>query len=256
MDLRPRTTPNAKVSQSGSINWKLHLPTGPEGQYRWAQLDDYLHRKRRDFLWQPPFRLKLQSRISDENVAGTWGFGLWNDPFNFSLGVQGVSRRLPVLPNAAWFFFASAHNYLSFRNDLPASGFLASVFSSPLIPSFLLGLALPFSPLMMVPASSRLLRALARRIIREDSCALRVAIRDWHEYCLEWETDAVRFFLDGELCFSTRVVPKGKMGLVLWVDNQYAAYPPDGKIRMGTLKSDHPVCLEISNIETQLGNAF
>ena len=80
---------------------------------------------------------------------------------------------------------------------------------------------------------------------------LRTTSTDWHEYNLEWGVDEVRFYLDGELSFSTNVVPKGKMGLVIWVDNQFAAYPPGGNIRMGTLKTDLPICLEISNIEIQ-----
>ena len=249
MDLRPRTTPNAEVCRSGYTGWRLTLPPGSEGEYRWAQLDDYLHRKRKDFLWRPPFRLRLRSRISSEDVPGTWGFGLWNDPFSFSLGVGGASRRLPALPNAAWFFFAGAENYLSFRDDLPANGLLTAVFSSPLIPPPLLGLGLPFVPFLMVPKTSRLLRAAARRVIREDASALRTTSTDWHEYNLEWGVDEVRFYLDGELSFSTNVVPRGKMGLVIWVDNQFAAYPPGGNIRMGTLKTDLPICLEISNIE-------
>ena len=138
MNLRPRTTPNAEVCSLGDTGWRLTLPPGPEGEYRWAQLDDYLHRKRKDFLWRPPFRLKLRSRISSENVPGTWGFGLWNDPFSFSLGVGGASRRLPALPNAAWFFFAGDKNYLSFRDGsscqwVPDSGFLLSFDSIPVV---------------------------------------------------------------------------------------------------------------------------
>ncbi len=249
MELHPRTTPSAEVRRSGPSDWDLALPPGPEGEYRWAQLDDYLHRRRKDFLWQPPFRLKLRAKVSHADIPGTWGFGLWNDPFNFSFGIGGTSRRLPALPNAAWFFFAGAENYLSFRDDLPANGFLAAVFSSPLIPPPFLGLGLPLLPLLTVPRTSRLLRSTARRLIREDSCALEVATTDWHEYCLEWEPDAVHFSVDGGPAFSTNIVPRGKMGLVLWVDNQFAAYPPDGRVRMGTLKTEHQINLEIMGVE-------
>lgn len=256
MDLRPRATPDAEVSQVNAQAWKFTLPSGPAGRYRWAQLDDYLHRKRGDFLWQPPFRLKLRSKVSDRNVPGTWGFGLWNDPFSFSLGLKAASRRLPSLPNAAWFFFAGVENYLSLKNDLPANGFLAAVFSSPLVPSPLLGLSLPFMPLILVPAAARLVRRLAGSIIREDSHLLPVAVTEWHEYCLEWEQQAVRFHVDGEQRFYTEVVPKGRMGLVLWVDNQFAAFPPDGKIRTGTLRCDYPVSLEIADFEIQPGSLF
>jgi hypothetical protein len=39
------------------------------------------------------------------------------------------------------------------------------------------------------------------------------------------------------------------MGLVLWIDNQYAAFPPDGKLRAGTLPALEEAWLEISQVQ-------
>ena len=114
--------------------WHLKIPAGPGESYRLAQLDDDDNLRRQHFLWSPPLHLKLRARTSSSEIPGTWGFGLWNDPFSLSLGIGGGTRRLPTLPNAAWFFFASPQNYLSFRSDKPAQGFLAQTFQSPKIP--------------------------------------------------------------------------------------------------------------------------
>jgi hypothetical protein len=44
------------------------------------------------------------------------------------------------------------------------------------------------------------------------------------------------------------VAPHGRQGLVIWVDNQYAAYPPDGDLIFGTLASSKSTTLEIKDL--------
>ncbi|MDZ4158214.1 MAG: hypothetical protein U1B80_00340, partial [Anaerolineaceae bacterium] len=122
-------TQGSSVEPAGENGWRLQTPEGTAQHYRWAQLDDYLNRSRAAFYWKPPFRLQLRARVSTLDLPGTWGFGFWNDPFNISLGLGGAARRLPALPNAAWFFHASPPNYLSLREDRPAQGLLGAAFS-------------------------------------------------------------------------------------------------------------------------------
>jgi len=38
------------------------------------------------------------------------------------------------------------------------------------------------------------------------------------------------------------------LGIVLWVDNRYAAYPPDGRIRYGALKNPEAAWIEIKDL--------
>ena len=182
-------------------------------------------------------------------LPGTWGFGFWNDPFTVSLGLQGASRRLPVLPNAAWFFHASAQNHLSLQNHLPGSGFLAQSFSSPKIPSLLLAPGLLALPLMLSKTFARRIRAIAGKIIREDAKRLEVDVTQWHAYRLEWSPSRVAFGLDGESVFETESSPKGPLGLVIWIDNQFAAFTPDGKIQAGTEANPVPAWMEIADLE-------
>ncbi len=133
MQLTPRNTPDASITALEN-GWRLEIPAGPAGKYRLAQLDNY----RKSLPLSTPSTLRLRCRVSDANLPGTWGFGFWNDPFTLSLGLQGTKRRLPVLPNAGWFFHASKANHLSLQNGIPAQGFLAQTFASPKIPSLLL----------------------------------------------------------------------------------------------------------------------
>jgi hypothetical protein len=241
------------VIPAGAYGWRLEIPAGKAGQYRLAQLDDYSSLPRRNLPWQlplagqPPLRMSLQARFSAANLPGTWGFGLWNDPFSFSLGLGGMSRRFPALPNAAWFFYASPQNYLSFRNDLPASGLLAATFSSPRLPAALLALAGLALPTAFVPPIGRVLRRIARRFVRQDAACLEVDPLEWREYSLDWQFDQVNFMLDGQECFSTPVSPQGRLGLVLWIDNQYAAWSPAGRLGYGFLANAEPAWLEIAD---------
>ncbi len=242
--LRPKHTAGAKVEESAPGHFRLSIPGGPAGAYRLAQLDDYTPAGRGHFNWQTPCGLKIRARTSQDDLPGTWGFGFWNDPFTASLGLGGMSRRLPALPNAAWFFHASPPNNLSLRDDLPAQGFLSAAFTSPLFPSLLLGLGLLAAPLLAWRPSARFLRRQARRLIREDSCLIKTKPAEWHSYQLEITEHFSSFRLDDQVIFETPAVPLGRLGLVLWIDNQYAAFDPSGRLRYGTLENS-PAWLEI-----------
>ncbi|MDX1379142.1 MAG: hypothetical protein R3307_09850, partial [Anaerolineales bacterium] len=176
--LKPQSTPGARVEQisEDSSHFLLSVPAGKADKYRLAQLSDYAHLGRGQFPHQYGFSLSLSARVSDQTLPGTWGFGLWNDPFGISLGYGGRPFRLPALPNAVWFFGASEENYLSFREPASpdtrrqgaiarpaaANGFLAQSFRSPKFHPLLIlaGLAFPFSRVTT--------RRLMSKVINED----------------------------------------------------------------------------------------
>jgi hypothetical protein len=247
--LSPSLTLGAQVERLGEQTWRLSIPPGPARRYRLAQLDDYGQASRRAFPWKPPFDLALQARASATELPGTWGFGLWNDPFGMGILGGGEKLRLPALPNTAWFFFASPPNYLSVRDDLPAQSGLATTFCAPRWPPLLLALATPGLPLLALPPAVRLLRRLARRIIRQDAVSLHIDPMDWHAYHLEWTIQHVNFQVDGKTILQTTTVPHSPLGLVLWVDNQYMAITPAGRVRYGTLPNPEPAWIEIRNLE-------
>jgi hypothetical protein len=274
--LIPRFTTSARVDEISreSSHYRLTIPSGKADKYRLAQLDDYTQTAR----WRFPHRfnttIDLSARVSSDSIPGTWGFGLWNDPFGLSLGFGGSPFRLPALPNAVWFFGASKENYLSFRDlntgredhaptrPLVANGFLAQTFCAPKFHSLLIpaGLALPFS--------RKATRRYLSRVIAEDGVQLwdhGVRSRDshqqaegvegkgvdptqWHRYRLEWSLKRVSFEVDDVRVFESDVSPNPPLGLVIWIDNQYAAFTPEGKISFGALEGPE-AWLEVKDVE-------
>jgi len=245
--LKPRSTPGSDVIARGSGIYRLEIPAGPAGRYRLAQLDDSAGLNRKSFPWQPPLVLRLRARASQPSIPGTWGFGLWNDPFGLSLGFGG-GNRIPVLPQAAWFFFASPPNYLSLQDDLPAQGGMAATFHSRPLPAPLVALGIPALPLLALPATARRLRQLGRRFIRQAAASLSISGTEWHTYEIDWGAESTSFCVDGESVLDTPIIPSQPLGLVIWVDNQYAAWPPDGRLRFGTLANPAPAWIEVSEI--------
>lgn len=236
--LTKKTTSGARLERTATKSRVLKIPPGPRGRYRLAQLEDYTQILRRNFPWSPPIKLKINARASSEDIPGTWGFGLWNDPFSFSLGFGGGSRRFPALPNAVWFFFASSQNYLSFRNDIPAKGALAATFQAPHTPTPLLIPGVLALPLFAWYPTARFIRPLAAKIIKQDAAALHHNPTKWHTYQFTWKNKQVEFFLDGKSVFQTSVSPRAPLGFVIWIDNQYAAFPPKGGLRFGFLSNE------------------
>ena len=251
--LQPRFTPGAQVFRVSLDTWRLEIPAGEAGHYRLAQLDDYHRLPRKKLPWNAPVSLSLQARASSENNPGTWGFGLWNDPFGAGLFSGGELARLPALPNTAWFFFASPQNYLSLRDDLPAQGSLAATFRSPRWPAIYYLAALPLLPFVVIRPVARLLRRLGRKMVQQSATLLPITITDWHRYEINWQVDRVSFWVDGSLILETSLLPNGPLALVLWIDNQYAAFPPDGRIRWGTLANPEPAWIEIREMSVKPG---
>lgn len=244
-DLNTSKSPTASVLKMGEKSWHLEIPANTRRGYRLAQLDDHKSLPRRDFPWRPPLKLSLQARVSAQELPGTWGFGLWNDPFSILFAYNRLALRFPALPDAAWFFYASPQNYLSFRDDLPASGFLASTFSSKKVATAKLALASPILALTLIPNTSQLVRKLLRGAVRQDASLIHTKVTDWHDYSMEWDDGKVRFSLDGVAILITNIAPSGPLSLVIWVDNQYAALPASGRLRYGTLPNPEPAWLEI-----------
>lgn len=255
--LIPRNTPDSFVTPIEN-GWRLNIPCGKAHAYRLAQVDDYHGKPRRHLPHQPPWTLSLRARLSDANLPGTWGFGVWNDPFGLSLGLGAEALRLPALPQTAWFMHASPPNWLSLRDDpsfgpgqaVPANGFFAGTFCSPRIPSYLFLPGLPAIPLMAIRPISRLLRRLAGRMIRQDGVRVNLDVSQWHDYSIQWLRNSCTFNVDGTEILSTACSPHPPLGLVIWIDNQYAAWTRDGRYTYGTLENP-AAWLEIANLTIQ-----
>jgi hypothetical protein len=103
------------------------------------------------------------------------------------------------------------------------------------------GLALPFS--------RKTTRRFLGSVIGEDGVRLSVDVTQWHRYRLDWRGDRVSFEIDDSPVFKSTVSPNPPLGLVIWIDNQYAAFTPEGQIGFGVLENPEPASLEIKDIE-------
>jgi hypothetical protein len=216
-----------------------------QGRYANAQLDDYRGRPRRAFQWQPPLRLVVRARFSHDapELAGTAGFGFWNDPFLMT------GWRVPALPRAAWFFFASPPGELALTAHTPGHGWKAAVIDA-LHPAAML--ALPGAPLAaLLMRSPRLAARLwphLQRLGRADEAIVPAPMTDWHMYEIEWGQHGVWLRVDGETVLAEAPSPRGPLGLVIWLDNQWLAVRPTGHIRHGVLGRPQPQWLELSDV--------
>lgn len=247
-DLEKREANGGVVEGSLERGYQLTLPKLGTERYCLAQVDNYMHLPRGKFPHQQPLKLQLEARVSSGDLSGTWGFGLWNDPFSLGFGAGGMMRFLPVLPNAAWFFYGSKENFLSLRDNQPRAGFHAKTFRSPLLPSILSLSAVPFVPLMLWPAAARQLRKLSRVMVKEDFNLLAINVEEWHAYSLVWKEGLVLFEVDGLEVFRTGVSPRGRLGLVIWIDNQFFRFDPGGKLGFGFLKTASQFRMQLRNL--------
>ncbi len=222
---------------------RLKLPAATATIYSDAQLDDYGSARR--FQWRPPLRMTVRARFSPGELVGTAGFGFWNNPFS-PLG------GMPVLPRAAWFFYASPPSEMALAEGVPGHGWKAACLDAtrpaalawaPLAPAVLLADQIP---LLRQRLWQRVQRALSISEARLD-----VAMEDWHTYHLVWQPDRVVFAVDGREVLATHRAPRGAMGFVAWIDNQYAIVTPRGQVGWGLLEVRSPQWVEISQGEIE-----
>jgi len=248
--VQPRLTPGARFEGSPASEFRLWIPPGGRKSYRLAQLDDYGGLPRQNFPWAPPCQITLQARLSHRSFPGTCGFGFWNAPLAIRLGF-GADRSLPAFPQAVWFFFAGPENHLVLNKGEPAEGSLAAVYSSPekISPAHILaGLLFPF--VFWRPAAARL-RSYAGRVIHHRSASLLVDPMEWNEYQLHWSVDRTCFSVNGKVAMETELQVLGPLGLVIWADNQFAAFRPNDRLRFGALPCPDPAWLEVRRLKVE-----
>ena len=244
LDLKPRLSKDGLL-QVTPRGWRLSIRPGGIGSYRLSQLDDQTGRARSAYPWQPPLKVTLRARVSEESMPGTWGFGLWNDPYGFSFGPGESFPRLPALPQAAWFFAASPRCYLSFRDDKPARGFYAQVFSSPGFRVRLL------QALVTLPVAPKRARRILASIIAEDGRDIPNDPCEWHAYSIEWNTEQCAFSVDQGQVMQTLLSPRPPLGFVVWIDNQFAAFDPRGRIAWGVEANPSEQWLEVEDLKLE-----
>lgn len=252
------TIPNGGTLDVGATGLRLALPAGARaGVYSDAQIDDYGRLPPSRFPWRPPLRMEVRARAShpahpartlpadrlddQQWLRGTAGFGFWNYPFSLT----GAVLRLP---EAIWFFAASPPSNMALVPDSPGWGWKAQVVHAQR-PGAVLA-ALPTAVAVAWARVSRRERIAARwvqRLSGTREAALATDLREWHRYTIDWQHDRARFAVDGAEVLAVENPPRGPLGFVAWVDNQYAIATPRGQFRFGTLVSG-PEWIELESV--------
>ncbi len=162
-----------------------------------------------------------------DQLRGTAGFGLWNQPFM-------PGQKVPRLPRNAWFFFAGAPSNMALARDVPGFGWKAAIMDATRPPFLALAPTAPLGILLMrVPTLYRVLYPIAQRALGVAEALLPVDLREPHTYTMEWRTRSVLFSVDDQVILQTPYAPGGRLGFVAWLDNQYAVVTPQGHLAMG-----------------------
>lgn len=211
-------------------------------EYSNAQIDDYQGLPRRRFPWRPPLTLTVQARFSHAcgELSGTAGFGFWNDPFMMT------GRRLPTLPRAIWFFYASSPSNMKLDRRTPGHGWKVATIDALRWSFFLLLPTVPLAvPLMNFRPLYRVLWPVGQRAIRVSEASVDVDMTDWHRYVIEWDEQTARFLVDGTAILTCDTSPRGSLGFVMWFDNQYAIITPWGRFGHGLCDASGVQWMEI-----------
>ena len=240
-------TPNCGAVADNADYIRLSTLDATATAYSDGQLDDY---GATGLRWSPPLTLTVRARLGGSHgggIHGTAGFGLWNDP-------GGARLKRLALPRAVWFFYASPPSNLALDSLVPGVGWLAMTFDASQLRTLAL---LPFAPLgLLLMQGAWLRRALwpiAQWALGVRQMPLQVDPSAWHTYRIEWQPRRVAFWVDDALVLETPLSPRGPLGLVLWIDNQYAIVTPRGVVRGGLLDASGEQWLDIADLHVTSG---
>ncbi len=215
-------------------------------RYTDAQIDDYQALARRNFLWRPPLQMTVRARFSHPawELSGTAGFGFWNDPFMMT------GLRQPALPRVIWFFYSSSPSNIKLDINTPGCGWKAGTMDATRWPFFALLPTAPLAvPLMNIGPLYHTLWPIGQRAIGVSEAALPVEMTQWHTYVINWQKNTARFSVDGNIILDCDTSPRGPLGFVMWLDNQYMTVTPWGRFGYGLLDAPGRQWMEVSDLE-------
>lgn len=230
-----------KVERDGAVT-RFVIPPTTARAYADAQWFDYRGLRRSKFPHRAPFHLSLRARFSHhaDQIGGTAGFGLWNDPFTLSGG--GVLAA----PNTIWFFAASPPNDQYLCDGVRGQGWKAAALNTGGYPALMMMPGAAVAVLLTrIPGLGRPIMRFARRMIKASERLLEAQMTEWHDYALEWNEGLAAFRVDGVEVLRAASPPAGPLGLVIWIDNQYAMASESGQFKFGLIAHSEERWLDI-----------
>ena len=233
--------------EPGDSTIRLVTHDARAGDYSDAQLDDYHGLPRHRWPWRPPLKMQVRARASHSSLVGTAGFGFWNDPFTLTGGIN-------ALPEAVWFFYASPPSNMALVADVPGWGWKAAIVHAARA-DVVLQSAPTAAAVLWARLTGRTQTAArwVQRISGAHEAPLRLDWTVWHTFDLEWQHNTATFRVDDELVLRAPrgSAPRGPLGFVTWVDNQFAVATPRGEFRFGTLDAPGKQWLELDWVEIE-----
>jgi hypothetical protein len=237
-------TEYARVQRAGGRLDLRVFPTPPT-TYSNAQITDYDYGSFR-FVWKPPLRMTVTAQASapGDELRGTAGFGFWNHPFSPDV------RRPLTRPQAAWFFFSSPPSDMRLAQGVPGPGWKAATVDAGRWQFLAL---LPFAPagmlLLRFPALYRRLWYIGQRAIGVSEKLLDgKLLAEKHTYMLDWGRSGVIFAVDGVVVHEATCAPRGPLGFIAWIDNQYAIVTPQGRFGAGLVGVEREQALVLEQV--------
>ena len=240
---------------NGANRYHFILPPVAKG-YGNAQIDDYAGSKRADYPWKQGVEMSVQARFShaEGELRGTAGFGFWNAPFG------DPTVPYPALPQAVWFFYGSPETNLPLAplneqgEARSGNGWFAGTLDATT------GRALAISPLAPLTVLGNRWRPFRQRVwpgvqkrLGMSYQQLAVDMTAWHHYRLRWTAAGCAFWVDEQLVLETAQTPRGPLGFVAWLDNQYMCVTPTGRFGWGVLPTAEEQWLETADLRLERG---
>jgi hypothetical protein len=240
--LQTVTLGDGQVERDGE-RLRLTVPPNTGRVYADAQIENYLGRRRGRFPDTAPMQVTVRARASTDRPVGTLGFGFWNDPFSLSGGVLAS-------PNVLWFFYASPPSDMALVDGVPGRGWKAATLNTGRLPTLVLApAALAAVALTRVPGLGRPVMSAARWAVQAHEALLDAALLTaWHEYAIDWQPDLAVFSVDGVEQLRAPHPPRGPLGFVLWIDNQYAIASREGRFGFGLCEVKEAQWLEVEGL--------
>ena len=74
---------------------------------------------------------------------------------------------------------------------------------------------------------------------------INIQLTEPHIYQIDWLKDRVIFSIDDQTIHASPYSPHGKMGIVIWIDNQYAIVTPQGRFGWGLIEISEPQWIDL-----------
>lgn len=225
--------------------FELRLPQTDGVSYHDAQITDYAGKT--DFFWRPPVRLSIRAWVErPAPLVGTAGFGFWNHPF--VPGERGLR-----LPQAVWFFFSAPPSNMALADGVSGPGWKAATIDATRWQFLMLAPTAPIGVLLMrIPALYRRLWPVGQRAIGVSEKLLDSnLLLTPHTYEIDWQPNEITFSVDGVVVHQTPSTPRGPLGFIAWIDNQYAIVTPQGQLGFGVVEVGQAQSLMVQEVKVE-----